>query len=194
VNFSELLKQSGPTVRKPPGAVTLPPGAWSDAREDKPLAPVEIGLRLLSELDITTCKERAEKRAALVSQHGEADDKAAAYNQALMCAFAECGTCMPHDATQPYFIAGEDEIRHRLTWDGIRRIWHELEALRAANDPSIPELDDEGFAHLAAMHHRGICWQAMPPSEARRARRLLELVRMTMSAAEERSGQSIVSG
>jgi hypothetical protein len=182
VDFSALLKQTKAAARAP-RVISLGLGAWSDARADKPREPVSIGIRLLSEQDTQVVRSEAAKMAVELTPTGTEDERVEAFNSALMCFAAEHGTCSPTDAEQPYFPMGALEIRERMTPEGVRRLWHEIEALHLASNPSLDEIDDEGLAHLFALLHRDAV-SLLPKTDAARIRRLLELVRSELAETE----------
>ncbi len=183
-DFSKLLKP-GKAAARLPRVISLPPSAWADSREDKPREPVRIGIRLISDEDTQIARSTAAKIAVELVPVGGEDDRIAAYNDALMRVATEHGTCSPTNAEDPYFVMGELEIRQRLTPEGVRRVWHEIEALHASSNPSVSEIDDEGLAHLFALLDRGVL-DSLEKSDAARVRRLLEMCRADLAEHEER--------
>lgn len=182
MDFAALLKktESGPRI---PKVISLPTSAWADSRSDKPRSPVEIGIRLLSEEDVQIARAEAAKLAVQIVAVGTDDDRIVAYNDALMRFAAERGTCSPTDAEMPHFVMGELEIRERMTPEGVRRLWQEIEALHLSSNPSQEEIDDEGVAHLFALIHRDSL-SRLPKVDALRIRRLLELCRSELAETE----------
>jgi hypothetical protein len=185
-DFSALLKtgKGKDGARLPPRVIALPPSAWADHRDDKPREPVRIGIRLISEEDTQIARSEAAKVAVEIVPVGDEDDRIAAYNDALMRFAAERGTCSPTNAEDPYFVMGEMEIRERLTPEGVRRLWHEIEGLHVASNPSVSEIDDEGLAELFALLHHGAL-DRLEKSDASRVRRLLELCRVDLAELDE---------
>ena len=182
MDFSALLKSTKAAARVP-RVISLGLGAWSDARSDKPREPVSIGIRLLSEQDTQVIRAAAAKLAVELTPNGTEDERIEAYNSSLMCLAAEHGTCSPTDAEQPLFPMGALEIRERMTPEGVRRLWHEIEALHVAANPSLDEINDEGLAHLFALLDRGAVDKLEKP-DAARVRRLLELCRSELAETE----------
>jgi hypothetical protein len=177
-DFSSLLQKGGGThaIRPPARVVTLPLSAWADSRSDKPRTPVTIGIRLISEQDTSAARAAAAKVAVELVPVGTEDDRIEAYNCALMRFAAEHGTCSATNVEDPHFVMGEFEIRQRMTAEGVRLLWHAIEALHEASNPSVEEIDDEGIAHLFALLHRDALALLDKP-EGARIRRLLELCR-----------------
>lgn len=182
VDFSSLQKKAKVTPRLP-RVIMLPPSAWADHRTDKPREPVAIGIRLISEEDVQIARATAARIAVELVTVGGEDDRVAAYNDALCRVAAASGTCAPHDSEQAHFPLGELEIRERLTPEGVRRLYQEVEALHIASNPSLPEIDDEGLAHLFALLDRNAI-DALPREEALRVRRLLELCRSELAEVD----------
>lgn len=183
VDFASLIKKGKSEGKRVPRLLSLPPGAWADSRSDKPREPVTIGIRLLSEEDVQVARSSAAKIAVELVPVGTEDDRIAAYNDALMRFAAERGTCSPTDAETPHFAMGELEIRERMTPEGVRRIWHEIEALHLVSNPSLAEIDDDGLAHLFALVHRDAL-SSLNRSDAARLRRLLELCRAELAEVD----------
>lgn len=185
VDFAELMKQSGAGKgpRKPPRVFELPLSAWSDERTDKPLAPVAVGIRLISEEDAQYARSEAAKAAVEFIPAGDDDDRIAAFNDALARFAAERGMCNPENVEEPFFALGELEIRQRMTPEGVRRIWQEIATLHESSNPSLPEIDDDGLAHLFAMLYRD-CLDRLPREDAAHARRLLERVRSMLDEVD----------
>lgn len=183
-DFSKLLKTGKGEARKPARVIELPPSAWADHREDKPREPVRIGIRLISEEDTQIARSEAARLAVEFVSEGGEDDRIAAFNDALMRVCAANGTCSPLDVEQPFFMSGELEIRARLTSEGVRRIWHEVEGLHLASNPSVSEIDDEGLAELFASLHHGAL-DRLEKADASRVRRLLELCRIDLAEFAE---------
>ncbi len=196
--LNELLKQRPGTPLRPPRVVTIPPSAWASHRADRPAEPVQVGLRLISEEDTQYARGEAARIAAEYIQNAEnEEERVAAFNDALIRVALGRALCQPHDVTQPYFLMGEDEIRVRLTSDGARRLYQELEALHVAESPAMPEIDEEGFAHLLAMWDRGLWLKYTDRAERMRILRLLEACRQEMLEAEmlgEAAGEALVAG
>lgn len=180
-DFSSLLKRSGSDGARLPKVISLPISAWVDSRSDRPTSPVDIGIRLLSEEDTQIARSSAAKIAIELVPVGGEEDRIAAFNDALMRFAAERGTCSPKNVEDGFFPLGELEIRQRLTPEGVRRIWQEIEALHLACNPSLDEIDDEGLAHLFALLDRERL-SALPRAESARVRRLLELCRTELAS------------
>jgi hypothetical protein len=186
VKYGDLLKEAargGPPL--PPRVIELPVSAWSADRPDRPMSPVSIGLRVPSDDDTEAAKDEAMQRVALLPSGVDPSDRIDAFNDALVANLVAAATCIPTDVTQRFFGMGEDEISIRLTTDGIKRLWQEIEMLRTAENPGMPEAGDEEFSHLIALWERDAV-TLLPPEEAKQCRRLVEHVRQRLAEAEVR--------
>lgn len=170
---------------KPPRVVELPPSAWSSTAKERPTTPVKIGLRLVSEDDRHQARETAIDAVGL--EVTEVSDRNDIFNSVLIRELVACGCCLALDERQPFFLSGGLEVAQRLTTDGVKRLWQELETLDIANRVAMPEANDEGFSHLVAMWDRGAAFEYMPPEVAASLRRTVEYVRQEMADAEGRA-------
>lgn len=149
------------------------------------MSAVTIGIRVPSDDDTEAAKEAAMERVSQLPSGADQSDRIDAYNDALVKNLVACSTCVPTDVTQRFFGMGEDEIDVRLTTDGVRRLWQEVEALRIAENPGMPEAGDEEFSHLIALWERDAV-NLLPAVEAMQCRRLVEYVRQRLAEAEAR--------
>lgn len=192
-DFAALLKGSGPVAaRKPPKVVVLPLSGWADGQSDKPQAALSIGLVIPSDADERAAEKEAEKVAP---EPHRTDNERASYNHTIIVEIVARCTTQALSAELPFFDMGALDVARRLTSAGVRRLWDELEALRAASDPAIAEAGDEEFAHLIALWDRGIGFDHLPLEEAKKCRRLVEVVRQALAEAEaraERQGVPII--
>lgn len=182
-SFQAIQARAGSQLRTPPKIIELPLSAWAEA-PNKPTTPMKMGLHPPSEdaqqrADIDALQE-ADIRAAGQPR----DEWIRMYNDAVIREVLFVSVSLAVDVTKPFFESPL-EITRRLTTEGMRRLWQELEILRLGMSPALPEADDAGFAHLDAILIRGIAWQFVPPEEARMLRRLLEHCRQQLAAAEE---------
>lgn len=184
-----MLRKAGPELRKPPHTVTLPLAAWADG-PSKPAAPTTIGMFTPSEEAIQIARRDALEAVATYAADGDDFDRNAVFNDAIIREILSRSTSLAIDVTQPFFDAGALGIARRLTTDGVKRLWHELETLIEGSSPAMPEATDEGFSHLVAIWDRGIALDHMPTEEAKKIRRLVEYVRQSMAEAEERAERS----
>jgi hypothetical protein len=197
--FEALLRSTrAAQTRKPPGTVTLKPSAWASSWAEAPTTAVQIGLRRLAEEDILAAKgEAARITAEAVAGDASEEDRISIFNDTLMRVAVARGACSTEDASVAFFQLGELAIRQRMTPEGVRAIWDALQSLHVSDSPLLPELDNEGFAHLIAMWDRGVAFEYLPANEAAQVLRLLEHVRQTLETAEslaERDGKAAVSG
>lgn len=134
--------------RKPPRTFTLLPEHFSDTWGGrKPVASVELGLRIPAEQDIFNAQVEAE-RAAEGREPGEAD----LVRRSKLVVFAVArGICSPHDvsAPHPFFELPEDEVPAALKSTTIQRIYDEIERLVVEQSPIFAEATDAECLELS---------------------------------------------
>lgn len=168
MNYS-TIKTAGP--RKPRRVVIFPPTGWSDEHENKPDVEVAIGIRTMSEDETQVAQAEAAKKAIELIPDGDLDDKIQAYNDHLMREAVAAACCDPNDINRPYFALREPQVRVQLSSAGTRRLFEEVQAHIAAEDPSMPEATAGDLEYLAAVD-----FDALPPDKARYVRRHLAIV------------------
>lgn len=197
MNFEavNLRRVGSAAARRPERVVELPLIAWADI-QGKPSSPLPIGLRVPSAQQYRDAESAGFEAESFLDAADE-EGRVLAYNQALMVEALAVACCLAVDVMAPFFADGVLEIQRRLTPEGIRRLWQELEVLRISTTPGMPEATDEGFSHLIAIWERGIALDRMPTEEAKKMRRLIEFVRQQMAAVEaeaEAQGVALVAG
>lgn len=158
--------------RKPVRTLWLQPDAFSDAWPDKSPAPVEIGLRLIGQVDVEQARAQAAAKAVAMHDESDVSGQVEAYNDTLMCIAVARGTCDPVDVTEPWMLMPEENIPLALTPQAIRFVWDELERLHIERSPLAPSASDEDIASLARRLARGEVGNHAPPV-AGRLRKLL---------------------
>jgi hypothetical protein len=193
MRFADLQKTA--KARKPPTTATLSPSAFSDDRTDKPTAPITVGVRLLSEQETQQAKGQAARVAwEFHESHQDEEEQVRAYNDALMRIAVSYGITAPERSDIAFFAMAELEVRQRLTPEGIRFLFHQIEQLHIAESPVITLAGQEEISHLVALLERGKGWDRLEAEERRRCGRLLEYVRMQLEDAEaeaEAAGEQI---
>ena len=173
--FSQYM---GAASRKAPRVVKLRPNGFADTWAGKPACPVDIGLRLVADVDLATADSVAAKRATdLHPGLGPRDDIwVERYNQALMHWAIARGTCQPDDVDQSYWEMAEDVVPAALSEHGTLRLYSELEILTMTESVVTPEIDDDGLARLAALLQPKTLWIGKTVTNKRRIGRLLTSV------------------
>lgn len=146
-------------ARRPLGFVTVPPLAFTDEWENRPKAPVAIGLRLVAEADVFTARAQGRRRANeafpnLSENPNELVMWVDAFNDAFLAHFLAIAMCDPNDATafwEPFKAAPEDMTRRFVTSDGLRLIYDAWERMRIENDPTQREASDEEISGLTEL-------------------------------------------
>ena len=146
------FSQEVSAARLPDVVVQLRPDAFDSTWPHKPTGQVAVGLLLLSERNVGTCRAEASKHAFELHPEGERDPAwVEAYNDELMAWVMSRSLCNPRDAHEPFFAAqgqDEDTIKTALTSDGIRHLWDELERATIAKSPIRREATDEELRDL----------------------------------------------
>lgn len=151
------------SVRKPPRVVSLFPSAFADTWKDKPVEPVQVGIKRIAEADQRAARVEAAKTADALHATSTHDDPIwiEAYNQALMHACLGFALTQPGDMTQPLWALQFDVLPHRLTEGGVERLFDELELLTVLDSPSRPEVGDAALDDFAERLRAGTFWDAL---------------------------------
>lgn len=154
--YSRVAGGSGEAtpVRNAPLVLTLPPSAFADTWSRKPKAPVRIGLRLLSESELTDVAAMARKYASrLHPMDGStpADVWIEAYNASLIADALATALCEPDDVSVLWFKSTpNDTIRVAFRPATLKKLWEDYERLQKATSPLTGEATDEEIASLGA--------------------------------------------
>ncbi len=186
---SAFRRAAARTTKAPACVVELPPSAFADTphvftdksgnrADDKPTAPVRVGLRLVPEQAYHHARAAAAQEAWRV--HGndaDEENRIDSFNQRLIGLIVAHAAVDPEDTTRPYFgPMAEDKVFLTLTSEGIRRLYDAFEAFSVAASPTAPEATDEELDLVADGLASGELLAAMDLDAARRARRLLRCV------------------
>lgn len=151
----------------PAGHFTLKPEHWASASKDRPLTSVRLGLRFLSDGDLTYAQAIAKERSEKSPEN---------YKRELITCAAAVALCDPEDASQPpeLFPAPDTQIKSALRPEAIQAIYDELERLMIETSPISPEATDEELYDLAETIADGAVGilDATSPARASRFRRL----------------------
>lgn len=134
--------------RKPPRTFTLLPEHYADTWGGRrPVASVEIGLRVPAERDIFNAQVEAGRAA-----EGREPDEAEIFRRSKLLCFvvARC-ICSPHDVSEPhpFFELPEDEVPAALKSTTIQRIYDEVERLVVEQSPIFGEASDAECLELS---------------------------------------------
>ena len=173
--FRDIRKATAPV---PTSVVVLQPGHFADTWPQKPVEPVPVGLRLVSERDLQVARSEAAKRAwaDFPEPDQDEDDRTDAFNDALAAWVVACGTTQPDDATKPWLDMAHDNVQAALTSGGIHFLFDQLVALYTERSPLSPEATDGELVRLCDALHTGAAWSAANGNQVRHARRLLRRV------------------
>lgn len=164
-------------ARKKPGTtLVLPLWVFADSWEDKPEAPVCVGLRLLAENDKIQARALAAKAANdRHPEHGA--DWTDCYNDAIQLQLVALGMCDPNDVRQPaeLFPYAEDQVAFRLTSKGAAFIFQAIQRYEVATCliGALATADD--LQRLTAMLAH-VDLAALSPAQSRTIPFLIELL------------------
>jgi len=166
-------------ARKPPLVVRgVKASAWADTWDGKADAPVDVGVRRVSEAELAQARE--DGRATANRLHPGLDERSKIWadscNQGVMHAVLGAALCQPEDATTPLFEMQGFVISSKLSTAGTLRLWDAVEELGITDSPLVQELDAEGAEALAKNILDDGWWNGMSAADLRRAGRLLQRV------------------
>lgn len=134
--------------RRPPRTFDLKPEHFSDTWPGKkPVASMQIGLRVPAERDIFN----AQIEAGRAAEGHEPDEAALIRTSKLLCFVVARGICSPHDVSEPHpvFELPEDEVPAALKSTTIQRIYDEIERLVVEQSPIFAEATDAECLELS---------------------------------------------
>ena len=198
-NYSHLTaptKQPRKALRR----AVLPVTAFADTRPDKPDASVAIGLRLISDDDVTYANAAADALAHKLYQDARNENELTseegfvqARNDALMRFCVARSACDVNDVTKDYFPFGEDQVRTALTSEAVARLWDELVILHALHGLRIAPATDPQIERFARILLDSRATSALSAPNAQELRKLvthcLALLEATGHAHEMAAGE-----
>lgn len=142
--------------KHPPKTLVLQPSAFADSYAQKPSVDVAVGLRFISQGEIDTARQEAERIARRFYEDFASRDLEVsrepledAYNDAFLALVIAAATCDPNDLTRPYFEFAEDTVRRALTPEALRRLWDDVVILHKGSVEARHEATDEEIQVLA---------------------------------------------
>lgn len=161
--------ESATQVQPPAGSFTLKVSDWASDYADRPLASVKLGLRLLSDTDLTYAITVAKEW----NQHEAGNEK-----RNLITATVARAICHPEDATRQHeaFETPDDTLRSALRAETIQAIWDELERLMVTTSAIREPATDEEITALMSSIADGALddLESLDPSRSVRVRRYLK--------------------
>ena len=134
---------------KPAAIRVFPPSVFVTGFEGAPDDDVAIGIRLISDYDVSLAKANAVKTAKeIVLDERSIDARLDAYNDALFRELACLCTTDPNDAATPWFKGGIDETQRMLTPEGARAIFDAYESVVVETSPVHGEITDDELIEL----------------------------------------------
>ena len=152
---------------------------WASKFEDRPVNPIQVGLRLLSIEDQEVIRQLAMK-AATDAISNELDSQIAAQNMLLVTTVAR-SICSPRDTRKPhdFFSCPDDLIPIAFTEQTVKWLFDEIEKLTVEMSPIFSESTDEEIVDTCDMLLNGALDELADrdPVKASRVRRYLDFVR-----------------
>ena len=168
MNYAQQMQAVKPA---PAGHFLLRSEHWATTHREKPVVPVKLGIRLLSENDIVYIKAIAKSKA------DKTPDDPRAYPNALVECSAAVAICNAEDASLAHdlFPCPDEQLPVELKPETITAIWDELERLTIATSPVYPEANEvEIVAFVDALADGALeILEVASPVRAVRARKLI---------------------
>ncbi len=176
----------GDESKRPLEVFFLPPSAFSDDSPAKPNGPVEMGMRLVSELTGDTAMKMALSAAWLERDEFQEEPQRTQFvTSEIMTNVLARSLTDPRDRTKLYFHAApEGQCRAALSSGGVAALWERLERLRIKHSPLSPEISDDQVAQLVSILSSGGLRSLSEPLQ-KRLRRLLHVVLADLLAGVE---------
>lgn len=172
--------------RPPPATLELKPEAFADTWENKPSAPVLVGLRTIGVLDLAEARSEAAREA--LAAHRTPDDPAAieAYNDALLAWIVSRCTCDPLDMRKELLLwdgMPQETVKEALSENGLLQIFDAYERLKLEQDPTQQEATDDEIVRLPDVYAAAV--PHLHGGRLTRVRRLLAFVLEELASVTE---------
>jgi hypothetical protein len=126
------------------GSYTIKPDGWASSYKERPVCALKIGLRLLSDSDITYAKAIAKD----IAERRPDDEKRALILGAVSAAICDLNNAaLAHE----HFQQPDEDLPRMLRAETIQAIYEELERLIISTSPLYPEASDEEIVCLMGM-------------------------------------------
>jgi hypothetical protein len=168
---ASFAQQTAAGKRKAPAKFTLLPEHFADSwGGQKPVAGVELGLRIPAEQELYNAQIEADRVAEAYG-----DSATLVRNAKLLAFLVARGICSPHDVTEPhpYFELPEDQVGAALKSTTIERIYDEIEKLIVTQSPVFAEASKAECYQLADLLLVDDPFDGVDPVKAAAARRYL---------------------
>jgi hypothetical protein len=160
-----------------PRAVAFPPSIFDITWASRPRTPTTIGLRVPSDHAVSCARANAANFAVELHPSEDAEGiRVATYEDAFLRELCAAAMCRPENVREPWFGTPEDDVRTKLTSDGAKAIWHEVERLNAETSPTQHGATDDEMRRLAAVLAEPELIEALPAERAKRVRRFAAFI------------------
>ena len=150
------------------------PSLWVEGRPNRPTAPIQLGLRIVSESDVARARSVAESFANQMHRelpYGEAWIEC--FNSHLIAAIMFDAVVHPDNAEKRWF-ARESQVALDLTTNGLKFLWDHYEVYQVSTSKIAPEASDDELLELGDVILAGALFEGLDLERARRVRRLLK--------------------
>lgn len=154
--------------------VEVDPSLWADGRPNKPTAPVQIGLRVVSEANVARARSVAEAFANQMHRDLTSQEVwIESYNSHLIATILFDAVVLPDNVEKQWFQR-DSQVAMDLTTNGLQFLWDHYEMHRLATSKIAPEATDQEMAGLGDSLLAGDLFEGLDLERARRVRRLLK--------------------
>ena len=165
--------------KAPPTVFVLKAEHWASSYEDRPLCDMPIGLRMLSDEELDSCRDEAEKAAAKKIDDG-AESYTREHNAVLIRTAIARAICMPDNAAKAheFFPCPDEQLHFALRKETIVTLFDLVERTQLENSPVCIPADDDDVLELVTKLSAGALdtLEADDPVRAERIRRLFTFI------------------
>ena len=151
-----------------PSTFTVRREHWASSFKERPVEPVKLGIRLLSDSDLTYAQSIAREMTERYKMPE---------TRALVTAAVSIAICNPANASLAHdaFQSSDEDVIAKLRPETIQAIYDALELLMLETSPLFPEATDEEIVALVeTLEEDGIeAIDSLPDAKRARIRRLL---------------------
>jgi hypothetical protein len=126
------------------GSFTIKPEHWASSYKERPVCPMKIGLRFLSDSDITYAKAIAKD----IAERRPEDEKRSLVLGAVSAAICDLNNA---SLSHEHFQQPDEDLPRMLRGETIQAIYDEIERLIIVNSPLYEEATDEEIVCLVDM-------------------------------------------
>lgn len=162
--------------------VTISPDFFAETWTNRPVADIDVGIRVPSEKDVQTARSEAAKTAGNLDDDASDAEKITVFNDVLMACAVASGICDPFDvcSPHPFFELADDMVPAALTTMAIKYLYDSIEQLHVERSPAFQEITEEQTVKLVSYLCEEDPYQRVDRVSAMKARRYLKLALDTL--------------